>query len=622
MAIQNPTARLSALAAAALLAAGHAQAQNNNATTTLAETVVTATRTETRADQLISDVTVITREQIEQSAGRTLPELLQQYAGAQIAANGGRGKVSSVSLRGADSRHTLMLIDGVRYGSVSAGTPVWANIPLVSIERIEVLQGPASSLYGSDALGGVVQVFTRGVTQDGVHPYAELTLGSHAYRQTAAGVSGAAGTVRYGLGVNALNDHGFSATNSRAPNGVYNPDSDGFRQRSVNGYMDWSFVPDWTLSASFLHSQGTNYFDDGIFSAPGPGLGDHARGKLSTDVANLGVSGKILPHWRTRVTYSQSRDKDDVVAAANSWTLGRFVTRQDQWTWQNDVDTPLGVIVAGVEHLEQRLDSSTEYSGTKRSVNSVFTGLNGQAGRHSWQLSLRRDRNSQYGGQTTGSAGYGFKLTEALRVNASLGTAFVAPSFNYLYYPYLSNPDLKPERSRSGELGVTWTVAAGHEATLRYYQTRVRDYIANDGNYVPQNIQKAKITGWSLGYQALLGGWTVQTKADFLDPRNETLDKQLQHRARRQLTLDANHRVGSWTLGASLLTAAHRFDNAANTQRLGGYTTADLYATYALARDWTLQARLNNLANKDYETAYGYNQPGREVYVTLRWQPK
>ncbi|MEP6792340.1 MAG: TonB-dependent receptor plug domain-containing protein, partial [Ramlibacter sp.] len=347
----------------------HAQTQ---AAPQLAETVVTGSRTPTRADSLVSEVVVIERADIEKLAGRTLPEILARTAGVQFSSNGGRGKVSSVNIRGTEARHTIMLIDGVRYGSATAGTPTWENIPLEAIERIEVLKGPGSSLYGSDGVGGVVQIFTR-KGKDGFHPYAMASAGSQSYGQLGAGASGGQGAFTYALGVQALRDRSFSSTNPNAPFGNYNADRDPFNQNSLNGNIGWQLAPDWKIDAGTLYADGVNHYDDG------PGRDTQANVRSQT--LRAGVSGKVTPGWKTQLQVSQSKDTSNSTVA--SVLPSDFITTQDQAFWQNDVNTPVGVVLLGLEQLRQKVEGSTAYTVTDRTISSAFAGLNGEAGPHS-----------------------------------------------------------------------------------------------------------------------------------------------------------------------------------------------------------------------------------------------
>lgn len=600
-------ARLAVLPLA--LAAAFPSFSQTQATSELIETVVSATRTPTRVDELVSDVVVITRAEIEKSAGRTLPEILARVPGLQFSANGGLGKSSSINIRGAEARHTVLLIDGVRYGSATTGTPVWDNLPVDMIERIEIVKGPASALYGSEAVGGVVQIFLRNGVQ-GFHPYAAVTLGSNAYKQAATGFAGRSGAVSYALGVQKTSETGFSATNSKV-GANYNPDADGFDQNALDASVAYQLNTDWKLDAGLLYAESVNHTDDG--------LNRDTRYAGLTRVVRAGLEGRLASGWKTQLRLSQSVDSSKAIVAAPSVFPSLFKTTQNQLTWQNDIDTRFGVLLAGVEQLKQKVDSTTAYTIKDRQVSSYFVGLNGSQGAHSWQANLRRDQNSQFGGNSTGFAGYGFSITPAWRVNASYGTSFVAPSFNQLYFPGFGNTALQPESGRNTDLGVTWS-DAGHTVKLVRYDNKIRGFITS--TTTPVNVPQARINGLTLAYDGSFGPLTLRASADALDPRNEITGKRLPRRSASQLRLGADYGVGAWAFGGSLLRTGGSFNDTANLQPLDGYTSADLYADYKLSQDWKLQAKLNNLTNKQYETILGYNQPGRGVFVTLRWQPK
>jgi len=573
----------------------------------LKETVVTATRTATRADELVSDVTVINRAAIEASSGRTLAELLARVSGLQMGANGGMGKTSNVFIRGSENRHTILMVDGVRLGSATAGIPSWESIPVDMIERIEVLKGPASALYGSDGVGGVVQIFLR-KGREGFHPYAALTLGSEKHVQGAAGLQGGQGAFGYSLGLQHLRDEGFSSTNPKVTFGRFNPDRDPFRQDSVHATARYEFNKSWSADAGLMYADGISWFDDG--------LATNDRNAVRALTAQLGVTGRPLQSWQTELRASQGNDTSNTIEANFP---GAFKTEQSQWTWQNNVDTPLGVVLAGLEQRVQKISATTAYTVTRRSIDSVFAGVNGHQGDHSWQFNLRRDTNSQFGDTNTGFIGYGYRITPAWRVQASHGTSFVAPSFNQLYFPGFGNPALQPERGRNTDLGLTWAVS-GHEVKLVRFDNKIRGFMTN--TTLPINIPRARVDGWTLSYEGKIDALALRASLDALDPRNEINGRRLPRRARQQLAAGADYHLGDWRFGGSLLHVGDRFDDAANTTRLGAYTTVDLYADWQFAKELSLQVKLNNVTDRVYETAYGYNQPGRSFYLTLRWQPK
>ena len=336
-------------AAAALPLASHAQVQ-------LKETVVTATRSASRADAVMSDVTVITREDIERGTGRTVAELLARFSGVQMAATGGLGKTSSIFIRGTESRHVLLLVDGVRYGSATAGLANFDNFPLENIDRIEVLKGPTSALYGSDAVGGVVQIFTRKGTP-GLHPYsrpyASVTAGSAGRREVAAGLSGGTADVGYSLGVQNLREKGFSATNPQVAFNSFNPDADGFSQNSLNAAVDWKFAPGWKAGARVFQAKGSTQFDNG------PGAFDATTDTVSK-VYGLGVEGQLTGNWKTRLAMGKS---EDLSTSFSNAVPSVFNTVQDQSTWLNEIATPLGKLVAGYERVVQKVGGTTRHAG-------------------------------------------------------------------------------------------------------------------------------------------------------------------------------------------------------------------------------------------------------------------
>ena len=604
--------------AALLLCTGIAQAQT--AEKAMPETVVTATRSAISVDETLADVAVITSEQIESMApARSTAELLQRLAGGvQLSSNGGRGATQSVFLRGTAGTQTLLLIDGVRYGSATSAAPVLENIPLELIDRIEVVKGPASALYGSEAIGGVIQVFTKRGSETG-KPFvgsASITAGENGYKAATAALRGEQNGFDYSLGVNRLIDHGFSATNAKAGLYTYNPDRDGFRQTSVNLGVGYAFNKDWRVDTKLLQSEGRVFTDSG--------LGSNPYADMKTQVANLKVTGKVLSNWTTYFSIGQSKDKQ-----ANFGTnyVSHFNTTQTEYKWDNEIATGIGTLLAGVERLEQKVDVSSDYTQTKRNINAVFVGLNGSAGAHSWQANLRRDDNSQYGGMTTYGLSYGYEFIKGLRAYVSHGKSMRAPSFNDLYYPpdpsyprYNGNPYLKPEQAKNNEIGLQWQQGI-HRAKLLHFNNGVTNLIASGDTSMTNLAGTTRLRGWSLEYGINVDGWGVSANYDYLDAKQAN-NQPVTRRARNQFALNVDKRLGAWKLGGSMLYVSSRKDidyNTYDTVNLPSYTTLDLYAEYRINPEWSVQARVANVGNKHYETAYGFNQLGRAGYLTLKW---
>jgi len=575
--------------------------------------VVTATRTPVQASMSVADVTVVDRSALEAATGRTLADVLARQAGLQAWSSGGLGKVASVSVRGLEARHTLLLIDGVRHGSATVGAPSLDNIPIEAIDRIEIVRGPLSSLYGSDAAGGVIQVFTRGGAR-GLTGQATATAGSDRYRTLSGGLRFGGGLVDGAVQLQALRIGGFSDTRAGAPFGVHDPDRDGFDQNSATVQLGLQLPASWRLQASALHSRGDSRFDDGP--------GTDARARLRAEVASLQLAGPVIGNWRTSLRASRSIDEYDILASASPFTtLGVIGTEQRQLSWENTVATPAGTLLLLAERLDQDVSRpGTPFDVASRRIDAVALGLEGGVGAHRWQFALRRDRNSQFGLQTTGSAAYGYDLDARWRVGASAGTSFQAPSFNQLYYPGFGNPALLPEKGDHRELWLRWALG-GHEVRVTAFASDIRGYITPGQN--PTNVD-AEVDGLSVSASAAVLGWDLSASGEWIDPRNANprhaqFGRQLPRRAREIVRLAAERRLGSWTLGANLLRSGLRFEELANTTRLPGYTVVDLRVERSFGREWHLGLALNNAGDRRYETVLGYNQPGRQLLATLRY---
>ncbi len=594
-----------------LFAQAHAQSTAQTAPQTV---TVTATRTPAPLSEVVAEITVIDRAQIDRATGRTLVELLSQQPGLQFSSNGGLGKTSSLFIRGLEGRHTLLLVDGVRVYSATVGTPSFDNLPLEAIERIEIVRGPMSALYGSGAVGGVIQVFTRSATQ-GLSGNAKAVLGSHGYGQASGGVAFGDSRFNAAAQVQQVDDPGVSATNPKVPYGSYNPDRDGFRQTGGSLRLGWQPLAGWSVTALALQAHGVVGVDDG--------LGADARAGLDNRVTSLVVRGAVLPGWTTRVSVAEAVDAYDTLSSASDYAeLGAIQSRVRQIGWENSLATPLGTALVLLDRQQETVSRPGDpFTVSDRHIDGLALGLNGAAAGHVWQGSLRRDRNSQFGGKTSGALGYGYAVLPTLRLGASLAQSYVAPSFNQLYYPGYGSPTLLPEEGRHAELNLRWTLGE-HALKLATFRNRYVGYITSGP--APVNLPLARINGLTLGYEGHWRDVALTASVDHVDPRNATEGnanngRLLQRRARDAARLGADWVAGAYSAGATLAAFSHRYDDTANAVRLGGYATLDLRAEVALTRELKLGVKLNNLADQRYETALGYDQPGREVFVSLRY---
>lgn len=584
--------------------------------------VVTATRTATSVNDTLSSVSVITRADIERLQPTSVSDLLTGLPGVTFAQAGGLGQQTSLFLRGTNSSHTLVLVDGVRMGSVSAGLPAFEQIPVDQIERIEIVRGPRSSLYGADAIGGVIQIFTRhGSPGSGVTPSVSLTTGSRGTLDGQVGVSGGNANGWYNLSLGGTYTRGINACREGAGTvfaGCFanEPDNDAYRNYNAlaNGGYRWDGGTE--LAATYLRSRNYVEFDGSPYGNQALNVQQVAGARLSFHPTSI---------WQVTVGAGQNLDRSTTYD--NGLYLRYADSRRNQASWQNDITlTGNQLLSAGVDYQLEHLDSDTGYLASTRGDTGVFAQYQGAFGKNEVQLSARHDHNQQFGNHDTGAAAWGYHFDDGLKLSASYGSAFHAPTFNDLYYPYGSgNPDLKPETSRSAELGLSQQHAAWNWA-VNAYQTRIDQLIALDSNYVPLNISKARIRGLEGQLGLTLGAWRWQGYLTLQKPENDDSGANdghwLPRRPQRTGRIDVDRRVGAVSLGATWNVAGMRYDDIANTERLGGYATTDLRASYDFAPGWTIEGRLANAFDRHYETVYYYNQPGRSWYLTLRYTPR
>jgi vitamin B12 transporter len=586
----------------------------------LDEITVTGTRTAVTVDASLSAVEVIDRAAIEQSQAQSLPELLRGRAGINLSNQGGAGKLTTLFLRGSESDHVLVLIDGVRIGSSTSGLVSFQDLPLAMVYRIEIVRGPRSSLYGSDAIGGVIQIFTRR-DRGAATPHAAFTAGSRGLRGASAGIGGGGTHGWYGIDAAYQRTDGINACNVATPTpfsggcfiGAAQPDHDGYRNRSLSLRGGVDATDALSVEGHALRVEGHNDYD-----------GDFVD---SSDVVQQVIGGsakwRAADAFKLQLTAGRNTDASDNFLGATP--NGFFSTHRDSATLQGDVTlAPHHLLTLGLDWLRDSVDSDTPYDEHARGNRAAFAQYQGNFGAHDLQASLRRDDNDQFGRHTTGSAAWGRDFGARWRVTAGYGTAFKAPTFNELYYPFFGNAALRPESSRSWEAGIAYRAQRFHWR-LDGFSTQVDDLIAYDASiFLPNNIDRARLRGAEVGFGSVLAGWDLDASASWLDPRNRSgtdTGNLLPRRARQTARLDLDRDLGKFHFGVTGIVEGARFDDIANTRRLGGYATLDLRAEYALALDWSVQARVANVFDRDYQTAAFYNQPGREVSVSLRWQP-
>ena len=599
--------------AAAFPAAGQTLLAQAATEPQLHETVVTATRVARPLADLVSDVSIIDRETIETSGATGVIDVISRLPGVQISRNGGQGSSGSVYLRGAESRFTAVYLDGVRLDSQSTGGVVWEQIPLSQIDRIEVVRGPAAAIYGSDAIGGVIQLFTK-KGEGKPAPYVGVGLGNQGTRTVQAGVSGGTGAVDYSVGLSHERADGFNAR----PGPSNNPDDDGYRRSSANAKLGLQIDKRQRIEGTLLASNLNSQYDSSKTAD------DRNHHQLRTGSLAWLAQWSDTYSTRLQATQSQSRYTSRPSFYETETTLRNYLL-QNEWRLGEHL------LTAALERREDELHNpATAFLGDlkrDRSQNALALGYGLNHGAHALQANVRYDDDSEFGGNSTGSLSYGYAITPRWRVTVAGGTSFRAPTLYHRFSQY-GSPDLQPEEGRNIETGLRWTEGTSSVGVVAY-RNRLRNLI-NFGAAGPcadsfgcyENVGRAEYKGVTLSAAHRIAGVSLRGSFDWQNPRDLDTGKLLARRAKRYATLGADTTVAGWTLGGELSASGRRYNEAANTNVLGGYTTVNLYASTRLARDVTLTARVDNLADKDYQTARTYATGGRQLYVGLKWAPQ
>jgi len=587
--------------------------------------VVTAARLPQAVEDVVPDTTVLTRQDIEKAQTDDLVELLARQAGIEYAQLGGPGRQASVFMRGTDSSQVLVLIDGVPLNSALDGAPALGRITTDWIERIEIVRGNLSSLYGSAAIGGVIQIFTRAPAQPGAQAQAQ-----YGERDTRA-ASGSVNTQLAGMSLTASagwrEQNAISAINAGQvrvnPAGFIlgaNPATD--PTRNVDGTLTVSHRDDANELAAWTWGSHSDTSFDSIFDGPTAAHVEHA----SFDAWGASARHRFGADAGVTLTYGQSRDHSvDQVSVPASFAAGQFESRNRQATLQGDVRLLDALqLQAGATRLDQsggtnQYDPSfanTAFTAFERRVDSLWLGAIGKAGSQELQVNARHDQYSDFGGVTTGLAGWAMALAPQWRAVAQWSSAFRAPSFNDLYFPGFSNPDLKPERARSEELGLRWAGTGAH-AGLNLYRTRINELIVFDpATSAPENIGRASIDGAEIQAAASAGRWSFGGDLGLLHARNADTGQALVRRARYVVRLNAAWSTALWRAGADLTRSGERQDFDINTSamtQLAPYTLARLTLERSIWTRVTLRLRVENLFNAHYQLVDGYNTLPRMV---------
>ncbi len=600
---------------------------------------VTATRTSIPKNNVIGDTTIINEEEIERAGLSSLPELLQRQTSIEISNNGGQGKVSTFGIRGTSSTHSIVLIDGIRINAATSGFTALENIPLSQIEKIEILRGPASSLYGPDAIGGVIQIFTK-KGLNGFKPYIGIGYGRYNTVSLQTGLRGGDSQTTYAINFSGTKTDGFSAfvPNTLSAANSFNLDKDGYKNYGLSTSLNHKINENYEVNFQYLLTRAKNKYDNAAANLS-PSI--DFRNTAKNEAYSLSLNAQINSSWKSSIKISRGID-EYIDKQLYNWTYWEYFaqdnlykTTQDQLTWQNNIQLSKGTLTLLYDRLEQKIKTTEYYQKNKRINDGFMVGYLLVQNKHNFQTNIRKDLNSNYDDSLTGNLGYAYMINENWRFATSAGTAFVSPTFNFAYATAdpdaLGNPELKPEKSKNIEASIRYKDDSG---TLSFtaFDNEIRDFIIYTYGMSPQstmNLNRAKIQGFSLAGSQFIGHFQISGSVTNQSPKNEDTEKYLPYRSNILGNINFNYFIGNWNFGVENTGSGIRYDDKANTRKISGYILTNFVADYKFSDQLKFNLRLNNALDKDYtlniegnpNTQYGfrYQTPGRSLFANLHY---
>ena len=563
--------------------------------------------------------TVFTRTDIDRLQPTSVTDLLTRVPGVQVAPTGGRGSLPGIFIRGTKAAQSLVLVDGVRIANATSGDSGLQFLDVDQIERVEVLRGSRSAVYGSDAIGGVIQIFTRRSNGPGLQPRLRMAAGSNQTFQRSLGLSGGDDATRFNLGASLDETAGIDST---GPSYASDNDHDAYRNKSFNLSLSHTFGERFEAGLNLLDSRGRHEFDEPRGSSP-----QVPYSKFAVSSIGSYLDAQVTEQWNTRFELAHSENRDDSRDKL-SHSSSPFNTYRDQATWQNNLalDERNSLLLGG-DWYEDRVHASADFTEDSRWNRALFAQHRFHGDHFSTELGLRHDKNQQFGGQTTWSGSLTVPMNEANDVLLSYSEGFRAPTFNDLYFPGYNNPHLKPEHSKSYELQWRSQLSESSKLETSLYRTDLRDAI--DYADQPVNVGSARINGFEMALSQEWNGWTAQLGLALIDPRNRENGHTLARRARRTLSLDVDRQFDRFAVGASWQTASSSYNDEANTDSISGYGTLGLRGSWMASRELTLDLKLDNVLDKQYSRThynhsgnnYGYREEGRTWLFSVTWTP-
>ncbi|EEW09609.1 TonB-dependent receptor domain-containing protein [Vibrio mimicus] len=581
--------------------------------------VVTANRFEQAESSVLASISVVTKADIEKLNVTSALDILKTLPGVEVNSQGGKGQISSIFLRGTSSKHTLVLVDGVKINSATAGGASLGLIPAFAIEQIEVVRGPRAAIYGSDAIGGVIHIKTIPDSRETKHD-ANLGYGNDDHSSLAWRSTGQ------------LND-------STQASFVFSDEkSDGYRVNEVAPSSDSHGFQSQTLFGALRHDINDAWYVqfNGYQLSSDVGYANQFSGvKNESNTDFYSVAGALNFHkdnYASQLMVSRSDNESwDGVETGTVAKTALFSSRNSV-SWLNHWTViPTLNLAAGIdydqEHARQGGANSSNYSKTEKDNKAAYVTAQFSKDIITAEASIRYDDDSAFGDQTTWNLGFGVAPSEYVEFVASTGTGFKAPTFNDLYWPGSGNPDLKPETSKSSEVGIR-SYLSFIQIEISAYRNEIEDMIdwaptGPGGAWIPSNIDNAKIEGIEIEALFETGVIEHRVSAEWKDPRDTSDDSLLIRRARENFSWVSTYTADNFGLSVVANYVGDRKDSTGKT--MDAYTVLDLSANYKLTEAITLGARVGNIFDKEYQTAHSsggkyYLGEGRNWFATVNYR--
>ncbi|MBJ6953135.1 TonB-dependent receptor domain-containing protein [Vibrio cholerae] len=585
------------------------------AATDTAETiVVTANRVEQGINEQLSPIDVITKQQIKDLKVESLAELLKRLPGVQVANNGGPGATSNFYIRGRSGRNVLVMINGIRVGSSTTGTANLNALPIKSVERIEILRGPRASVYGSDAVSGVINLITSEKGSDASSVSAGI--GSKGRRDANASLATSTDNAWFSVSANTQSADGYNVLpDSTNP---VNTDDDGYNNTYATVDGGYQINDQLTVKGTAYYQNGKNDFDSGYATG--------GADQNEDTTYNLGLVTEYKgSNLLSSLTVGHNKDKSE--SYGNGSDASDISTTRSVITWQNNYALNDSTnLMAGLEYNNEKVDNvSIDYVDDDRHTQSVYFGTSKSGEDYLIEGNVRLDDSDAYGTFTTYQLGAGYDIDDSHRLTAMYGTSYKAPTFNQLYWPrqcdiwgcYEGNANLVPEEAQSGEVALE---ASYDFADLRvaYHHSEIENMISS-ANSSLDNIGKAQVKGVEFVASFDTFGIFHEVSYDYLDAKNKDTDKQLVRRARNSAKWNMSYEISDFKFDVSYLYQGKRYNDASNKVELGGYSLTDIAMTYQITEQLSCGAKVGNVFDKEYETVKGFVTPERNYYANVTY---